>query len=92
MVDAYLKANDAYWRRTDELPQSGTKWRNGNPREATRASLIAALTQPTTVQQAAPTDEQIIAAAYRHLSTWDQDTIRFARAVLALKGTQPAER
>jgi hypothetical protein len=30
------------------------------------------------------TDEQIIAAAYQHLSVWDQDHIRFARAVLAL--------
>lgn len=43
MVDAYLKANDAYWKRTDELPRSGTKWRNGTPREATREGLVAAL-------------------------------------------------
>lgn len=88
MVDAYLKANDAYWVRTDELPRSGVKWRNGTPREATREGLTAALTQPTTVQQADVTDEQIIAEAYRHLVTWDQDTIRFAHAVLALKTAQ----
>jgi hypothetical protein len=30
------------------------------------------------------TDEQIMAAAYQHLPVWDQDHIRFARAVLAL--------
>jgi hypothetical protein len=49
MVDAYLKANDAYWKRTDELPKSGVKWRNGTPREATRESLIAALSNPAPV-------------------------------------------
>lgn len=43
MVDAYLKANDAYWKRTDELPNGGIKWRCGTPKEATRESLIAAL-------------------------------------------------
>lgn len=100
MVDAYLKANDAYWRRTDELPQSGTKWRNGNPREATRESLIAALTQPTTVQQA-PTDEELAAAAYKGFDDyWTEDCavkeseawLASAKAVLALKGMQPGER
>lgn len=29
-------------------------------------------------------DEQIIRAAYQHLNTWNEDHIRFARAVLAL--------
>jgi hypothetical protein len=43
MVDAYLKANDAYWKRTDELPTPPNKWRTGTPREATRESLRAAL-------------------------------------------------
>lgn len=43
MVEAYLKANDAYWKRTDELPQHPAKWRNGNPKDATRESLRAAL-------------------------------------------------
>lgn len=43
MVDAYLKANDAYWKRTDELPTAPGKWRTGTPREATRESLRAAL-------------------------------------------------
>lgn len=44
MVDAYLKANDAYWREVDALPTDATKpWRQGTPREATRVSLQAAL-------------------------------------------------
>lgn len=44
MVTAYLTANDAYWKRTDELPATNpSKWRNGTPREATRESLQAAL-------------------------------------------------
>lgn len=43
MVDAYLQANDAYWKRTDELPTPPNKWRTGTPREATRESLRAAL-------------------------------------------------
>lgn len=43
MVDAYLRANDAYWKRTDELPAPPDKWRTGTPREATRESLRAAL-------------------------------------------------
>lgn len=54
MVDAYLKANDAYWKRTDELPKSSVKWRNGTPREATRESLIAALSNPAPVAAPAP--------------------------------------
>jgi len=43
MVDAYLQANDAYWRETDAQPKSPVKWRNGNPKEATRVSLAAAI-------------------------------------------------
>lgn len=43
MVDAYLRANDAYWKRTDELPTPPDKWRTGTPREATREGLRAAL-------------------------------------------------
>jgi hypothetical protein len=43
MIEAYLTANDAYWRKTDELPQAPHKWRNGTPSEATRVSLQAAL-------------------------------------------------
>lgn len=45
MVDAYLKANDAYWRETDAQPKSPARWRNGNVKEATRVSLIAAMKQ-----------------------------------------------
>jgi hypothetical protein len=44
MVTVYLKTNDAYWKRTDELPATNPgKWRQGTPREATRESLKAAL-------------------------------------------------
>lgn len=42
MADAYLRANDAYWRRTDALPTPPDKWRTGTAREATRESLRAA--------------------------------------------------
>ncbi len=52
MVDAYRRANDAYWKRCDEsIQQPIGKWRAGTPRDATRVSLQAALaarpTQPT---------------------------------------------
>ncbi len=43
MIDAYLQANDAYWKRTDDLPTPPGKWRTGTVREATRESLRAAL-------------------------------------------------
>ena len=44
MIDAYLTANDAYWREVDALPRDITKpWRQGTPKEATRVSLRAAL-------------------------------------------------
>lgn len=43
MVEAYLTANDAYWRRIDAAPGKIGKWRNGTPSEATRISLMAAL-------------------------------------------------
>jgi hypothetical protein len=44
MIDAYLKANDAYWREVDAMPPDITKpWRQGTPKEATRISLEAAL-------------------------------------------------
>lgn len=47
MVSAYLQANDAYWKRTDELPnKNASRWREGKPNEATaesyRAMLLAA--------------------------------------------------
>lgn len=51
MVEA---ANDAYWRRTDELPQKPDKWRNGTPYEATRVSLIAALKAAQPQQEPTP--------------------------------------
>jgi hypothetical protein len=45
MVQAYLTANEAYWKRTDELPKRPDKWRTGTPTEATvegyRAMLAA---------------------------------------------------
>jgi hypothetical protein len=51
MVTAYLHANDAYWKRTDELPTPPDKWRTGTPREATRVSLEAALATPQPAQE-----------------------------------------
>jgi hypothetical protein len=59
MVTAYLKANDEYWRRTDELPGRADKWRKGTPQEATRESLIAALaiTPSAAVSAAVPVPE-----------------------------------
>ena len=46
MIEAYLKANEAYWLRADELPRPACKWRAGTPKEATaegyRAMLAAA--------------------------------------------------
>lgn len=42
MVAAYLKANDEYWRKADELPRGPTDpCRMGTPREATVASYRA---------------------------------------------------
>lgn len=41
MVKAYLQANDAYWRRTDEMPPPPGKWRTGRPTEATAESYKA---------------------------------------------------
>lgn len=43
MVTAYLEANERYWLDTDKLPKPPDRWRTGNPRDATRAGLAAAL-------------------------------------------------
>lgn len=43
MVKAYLDANDAYWKRTDELPENPGKWRQGTPTDATAESYRAML-------------------------------------------------
>lgn len=43
MIDAYLIANDTYWRETDLIAPPPGKWRTGTVREATRVSLLAAL-------------------------------------------------
>lgn len=52
MIEAYLKANDAYWIATDKAPaRDPSRWRNGTVKEATRAGLRAAL---TTQPQAEP--------------------------------------
>jgi len=53
MITAYLKANTAYWERTDALPQNPTKWRNGTPQEATAVSYRAMI-EAATSPQAAP--------------------------------------
>ena len=66
MVDAYLRANDAYWKRTDQLPNPPDKWRTGTPKEATAEGLRAALAvmpAPTPPEQADTRD----AARYRHM-------------------------
>lgn len=57
MVDAYLKANDAYWKRTDELPKPPDKWRTGTVGEATRVSLEAALAASAPADQGGNTTE-----------------------------------
>lgn len=41
MIAAYLKANDAYWVRTDETPLPLAKWRAGTPAEATAEGYTA---------------------------------------------------
>lgn len=43
MVQAYLRANDAYWHRTDALPDKLGVWRQGTPTEATAESYRAML-------------------------------------------------
>jgi hypothetical protein len=57
MITAYLTANDAYWKRTDELAVPPDKWRTGTPYEATRESLRAALA--STSPAPGPTDAQL---------------------------------
>jgi hypothetical protein len=52
MIAAYLRANDAYWKRTDELPTPPNKWRTGTPSEATAESYRAMLAaSPSTTRQ-----------------------------------------
>ena len=49
MVQAYLDANDLYWKQADELPTKLGVWRGGTPVKATIASyraMIAAAAQP----------------------------------------------
>ena len=63
MLTAYLTANDAYWRRTDQLPaKNPSKWRQGTPSEATaesyRAMLAAAPQPPAREPMTGETDEQ----------------------------------
>ena len=77
MVRAYLDANDAYWRRVDELPSKIGVWRDGTPQEATLHSLRAAIAaQP---KREPLTDEQIEVAMYGCLNDWDWR--EFARAI-----------
>lgn len=54
MVTAYLDANDEYWRMTDEMPLRPDRWRQGTPKEATRASLKAALDKSAPPGEPAP--------------------------------------
>ena len=66
MVDAYLKANTAYWIEVDSTPpQQPDKWRNGTVKEATTVSLRAAIaasdpqrgSEPSTPQTPNPPDQ-----------------------------------
>lgn len=71
MVDAYLRANDAYWREVDALPSDPTKpWRQGTPREATRVSLAAALD----AAQAEPVALQLLREELPH-AEWEDKHI-----------------
>lgn len=62
MIDAYLKANDTYWRAMDDLPSPIGKWRNGAVRDATKASLAAAIATDRAARVPVLTDEQIMRA------------------------------
>lgn len=42
-VFAYLTANKQYWQETDAMECPPARWRTGNPLDATRVSLVAAL-------------------------------------------------
>ena len=65
MVEAYLTANDAYWKERDKLPKNPSKWRNGTPSEATWVSLRAALA-------AAPQSVPAIEPLYKLLEYADE--------------------
>lgn len=71
MVEAYLKTNDAYWKRTDELPKRPDKWRTGTPSEATMVSLIAALAAAPGAAIAAREQEGIADAVVRMVGEMD---------------------
>ncbi len=62
MISAYLKANTAYWERTDALPNHPSKWRNGTPQEATAEgyrAMLAAATSPQAAQTEAALCEMV---------------------------------
>ncbi len=64
MIDAYLRANDAYWKRMDEMPPPPNKWRTGTPKDATAESYRAML-------QAAPPAPAMHASASTGLKCAD---------------------
>ena len=43
VVEAYLRANEEYWRRIDDEPMKLGKWRNGTVQEATAYALRTAI-------------------------------------------------
>lgn len=43
VVEAYLRANEEYWRRIDDEPTKLGKWRNGTVQEATAYALRTAI-------------------------------------------------
>lgn len=98
MVDAYLKANDAYWRETDELPKAPGEWRNGTPREATKVSLAAALAAaPRPSERVGMTEEQIHALEWPEVEGFDTEgcnlnpasVVAFVRAIEAAHRIPP---
>jgi len=92
MVTAYLTENDAYWKRTDELPKANpSTWRQGTTREATRESLCAALA-------AAPHPPKAERVPMKSPLTFDEvetmyhntlHRLGFARAIEAHHGIKP---
>ena len=51
VVEAYLRANEEYWRRIDDEPMKLGKWRNGTVQEATAYALRTAIAAEREHQQ-----------------------------------------
>lgn len=90
MVTAYLTANDAYWQRTDTMPSTNpTRWRNGNPRDATAESLRAALAASAhPVAGGSITRERAIEIAIKHAAQ-NKENRGYLDLVLCTRDWQP---